>query len=70
MIGVVIGATSGGFVAGLLGATAYVYGYSTILAIPIFQQTITAIVIAIIVAIVVSAVVTFILGFNEEDVNL
>lgn len=70
MLGVIIGAASGGFVAGLLGATAYVYGYSTILAIPIFQQTIMAIVIAILVAIAVSAVVTFLLGFNEEDANL
>lgn len=70
MIGVVAGASSGGFVAGLLGATAYVYGYSTILAIPIFQQTIMAIVVAIGVAIVVAVVVTFVLGFNEEDVNL
>ena len=69
MIGVVAGAASGGFVAGLLGAAAFVYGYSTILAIPIFQQTIMAIVVAIIVAILVSAAVTFILGFNEEDVN-
>lgn len=70
MIGVVAGAASGGFVAGLLGATAYVYGYSTILAIPIFQQTIMAIVIAIVVAIAVAAAVTFLLGFNEEDINL
>lgn len=70
MIGVVAGAASGGFVAGLLGATAYVYGYSTILAIPIFQQTVMAIVIAIGVAIVVAAAVTFVLGFNEEDINL
>lgn len=65
MIGVIIGAASGGVVAGLLGATAYVYGYSTILAIPIFQQTIMAIVVAIIVAITVSAAVTYILGFEE-----
>lgn len=40
-----------------LGATAYVYGYSTILAIPIFQQTIMAIVAAIIVAILVAAAI-------------
>lgn len=69
MIGVVAGAASGGVVAGIMGATAYVYGYSTILAIPIFQQTIMAIVAAIIVAIVVSAVVTFILGFDESEIN-
>lgn len=69
MIGVVAGAASGGIVAGALGATAYVYGYSTILAIPIFQQTILAIVAAIIVAIVVSAAVTFVLGFDESEIN-
>ena len=69
MIGVVAGAASGGVVAGIMGATAYVYGYSTILAIPIFQQTILAIVVAIIVAIVVSAAVTFILGFDESAIN-
>lgn len=69
MIGVMVGAASGGVVAGLLGATAYVYGYSTILAIPIFQQTIMAIVIAIIVAVVVAMIVTFVLGFDEADAN-
>lgn len=69
MIGVVAGAASGGVVAGALGATAYVYGYSTILAIPIFQQTILAIVAAIVVAILVSAVVTFVLGFDESEIN-
>lgn len=69
MLGVIAGAASGGFVAGLLGATAYVYGYSTILAIPIFQQTIMAIVIAIVVAIVVSAAVTYVLGFDESQIK-
>lgn len=66
MIGVMAGAAAGGIVAGIMGATAYVYGYSTILAIPIFQDTIMAIVTAIIVAIVVAAAVTFVLGFEEE----
>lgn len=69
IIGVVAGAASGGVVAGLLGATAYVYGYSTILAIPIFQQTIMAIVAAIAVAIIVAAAVTFVLGFDESEIN-
>ncbi len=69
IIGVVAGAASGGVVAGVLGATAYVYGYSTILAIPIFQQTIMAIVIAIAVAIIVAAAVTFVLGFDETQIN-
>lgn len=67
MIGVMAGAAAGGIVAGIMGATAYVYGYSTILAIPIFQDTIMAIVTAIIVAIVVAAAVTFVLGFEEEQ---
>lgn len=69
MIGVVAGAATGGVTAGILGATAYVYGYSTILAIPIFQQTIMAIVIAILVAIAVAAAVTFVLGFDEKEIN-
>lgn len=69
LIGVVAGAASGGVVAGIMGATAFVYGYSTVLAVPIFQQTILAIVAAIVVAILVAAVVTFILGFDESDIN-
>lgn len=66
MFGVMAGAAAGGIVAGLLGATAYVYGYSTILALPIFQETILAMAAAIAVAIVVSAIVTFCLGFDES----
>lgn len=67
MLGVVIGAATGGIVAGILGATAYVYGYSTLLAVPIFQDTIIAILIAIAVSIIVAAIVTFLLGFDEEQ---
>ncbi|MGR6981756.1 PTS transporter subunit EIIC [Testudinibacter sp. P27/CKL/0425] len=69
MIGVIAGAASGGIVAGLFGVTAYVYGYSTILAIPIFQHTIMAIIAAIITAIVVAAIVTTVLGFDEKHLN-
>lgn len=69
MIGVIIGAATGGVVAGILGATAYVYGYSTLLAVPIFQDTIVAILIAIIVAIIVAAITTFLLGFDEGDIK-
>ncbi len=68
LIGVVCGAAAGGVVARLLGATAYVYGYSTILAVPIFQDTILAILVGIAVAIVVAAAVAFILGFDESEV--
>lgn len=70
MIGVMAGAATGGAVAGFMGATAFVYGYSTILAIPIFQSTIMAIVAAIIVAIAVSAVVTAALGFSEDEAHI
>ena len=52
----------GGIVAGVFGARSYVMGYSTILAVPIFQDTITAILMAIATAIIVAAVVTYILG--------
>lgn len=69
MWGVMAGAGAGGVVAGIMGATAFVYGYSTILAIPIFQTTIMAIVAAIIVAIFTAMIVTMLLGFNEQDIN-
>jgi len=66
MYGVMAGGAVGGVVTGLLGARAYTMGYSTIMALPIFQDTIIAMVIGIMVTIVVSAVVTFLLGFNEK----
>lgn len=66
MLGVMAGAAAGGIVAGILGATAYVYGYSTILALPIFQDTMLAMAAAIAVAIIVAAVVTAALGFDES----
>ena len=59
------GGAVGGVVAGLLGAKAYVMGYSTVLALPIFQDTIIAMSIAIVTAIVVAAIVTYVLGFEE-----
>ena len=63
MLGVMAGGASGGIVAGLMGARAYHMGYSTIMALPIFEDTF----LGIIVAIVVAAIVTFILGYNEAD---
>lgn len=66
MIGVMAGGAAGGIVAGIMGATAYVYGYSTILALPIFQDTIMAMAAGIIVDIVVAAIVTFFLGIDED----
>lgn len=66
MYGVMAGGFVGGFIASLLGAKAYVMGYSNVLALPIFQQTAMAMVIAIIAAIATSAIVTFILGIDEK----
>ena len=74
MYGVMAGGAAGGIVAGLLGARAYVMGYSTILAVPIFQDTIIAILTAVVVAIVVAGIVAFILGGSaakaDEDKNI
>lgn len=66
MIGVMAGGAAGGIVAAALGARAYVMGYSTLLALPIFQDTIVAIAAAVVVAIVVSAAVTFVLTPAEN----
>ncbi|MGN0293209.1 MAG: glucose PTS transporter subunit IIA [Lachnospiraceae bacterium] len=66
MFGVMAGGAAGGIVAGLLGARAYVMGYSTILALPIFQDTIVSMAAGIIVAIITAAAVTFILGFEDD----
>lgn len=70
MIGVMVGGATGGIVGGFMGVKAYTMGYSTIMALPIFEDTILAMLIAIIVAIVVAGVVTFILGFEEKNKTL
>lgn len=67
MIGVMAGGAAGGIVCGLLGARAYTMGYSTVMALPIFEDTIVAMALGIAVAIVVGAIVTFILGYDESD---
>lgn len=69
MYGVMAGGFVGGFLASLLGAKAYVMGYSNILALPIFQKTIMAMVVGIVAAIATSAVVTYILGIEEKPVK-
>lgn len=68
MYGVMAGGAAGGIVAGVLGARAYVMGYSTVMALPIFQDTILAMAVGIIVSILVSAVVAFIIGYDEDAV--
>ena len=66
MLGVMAGGLVGGIVTGLLGARAYAMGYSTIMALPLFEDTILAMAIGILVAIATAALVTFLLGFEDE----
>ncbi|MFT8668651.1 MAG: glucose PTS transporter subunit IIA [Liquorilactobacillus hordei] len=66
MYGVMAGGFVGGVIASILGAKVYIMGYSNILALPIFKETIFAIIIAIIAAIVTSFTVTFILGIEKK----
>ena len=68
LLAVVIGGFVGGCTAGLLGAKAYSLGYSSILAIPIFLDTMLAITIAIGVTLVVSIAATLIMGFDEDAI--
>ena len=68
MLGVMAGGAAGGCVAGALGAKAYVMGYSNVMALPIFMDTMGAMAIAIVTSIAVAAVVTFFLGFDESDI--
>lgn len=65
MYGVMAGGAVGGVVAGALGCRAYVMGYSTILALPIFEAGMMAMLGAIVVAIAVACAVTFV--FWKED---
>lgn len=65
MYGVMAGGAVGGIICGLFGARAYVMGYSTLLALPIFEDTFLAALAGMAAALVVSAVVTFILGIDE-----
>lgn len=65
MYGVMAGGAAGGLVAGLFGVRAYVMGYSTILALPIFLETAGGMLLSCIVAIVVAAIVSAILGIDK-----
>lgn len=67
MLGVMAGGFAGGITAGLMGAKAFEMGYSTIMALPIFESTIMAMVCGIIVSIVVSTAVTYVLGFEGDN---
>ena len=55
-----------GVVAAILGAHNYEYGSSSLFALPIFEDTIIAMIIAIVVAIIASCVLTVVFGFDES----
>lgn len=63
------GGLVGGLVAGFMHAHNYVMGYSTIMALPIFEDTMGAMAIAVAAAIITSCVVTMFLGFDESKLN-
>lgn len=66
MWAVSIGGAIGGVVAAILGAHNYEYGSSSLFALPIFEDTIIAMIIAIVVTIVAAAALTIVFGFDEE----
>ena len=53
-------------VAALLGAHNYEYGSSSLFALPIFEDTIVAMIVALVVTLVASCVLTVVFGFDEE----
>ena len=66
MWAVSIGGAIGGVVAALLGAHNYEYGSSSLFALPIFEDTIVAMIVALVVTLVASCVLTVVFGFDEE----
>ena len=66
MIGLVLGGLAGGAVAGFMGAKAFSMGYSSILGVVIFENTIMAIVAGVAVAFLISFLVTFVLYNGKE----
>ena len=66
MIGLVLGGLAGGAVAGFMGAKAFSMGYSSILGVVIFENTIMAIVAGVAVAFLISFLVTFVLYDGKE----
>lgn len=66
LYGVMAGGAAGGLVGGIMGMHAYVMGYSNIMALPIFQDTVVAAIAAVVTAIVVAFAVAFALGFDED----
>ena len=70
MYAVMIGSAAGGVIAALLGATAYEMGWSNIWSIPIFMETIPAMLAGMAASVVVSAVVAFVIGFDQNEAHM
>lgn len=66
LIGVIAGGAVGGLLAGLTGVKAYTMSKTTILALPIFQETMIGMLIACFACMIVAGVVAFLLGTKEE----
>lgn len=66
MYAVMIGGAVGGIVASIMGVKAYVMGYSTILALPIYEDTIIEMAVAIAVTIIVAGIASFILWDDKR----
>lgn len=69
MYGVMAGGAIGGCLAGLFGVKAFAYGNPSILALPIYGETIIGIIIAIVAAFTVSCVVSYFSGFEDIPVK-
>ncbi len=70
MIGVMAGGLVGGIAAGLMHVKAYVMGYSTIMALPIFMDTAISMAIAVVIGILTAAAVTYIIGFDQDEAHV
>lgn len=66
LYGVMAGGAAGGIAAGIFGVKAYMMSKTTILAVPIFKETMGGMMIACGVAFAVSCVVAYIVGIDEE----
>lgn len=69
MYGVMAGGAIGGCIAGFFGVKAFAYGNPSILALPIYGETIIGVIIAITAAFVVSCVVSYFSGFEDIPVK-
>lgn len=66
LIGVMAGGAVGGLIAGFAGVKAYTMSKTTILAVPIFKETMFGMLFACIACLLVSAIVAYVLGVKED----